>query len=156
MSWPSVRLNYPLLMPLNRKAGKRRLVDMNAAEPARPWIPYLPPHPNHEIEQPLPLGEHSRCIQRLGYDEQGRLVEWAVTQSRFVDGQWCQVAIYCIHQYRLHVHLLNRKEERFTEIDLRWKIASYKDVEDSLDYVMHCLIDLEHWQENERRSDCGR
>jgi hypothetical protein len=152
----SARLNYRSLMPLNRKAGNRRLVDMNEpAEPERPWIPYLPA--DDSIEQPLPLGERSRCIQRLAFDEQGRLVEWAVIQSRLVDGQWQRVAVYdTCHDKGVHVHLFNRQEERFTEISLRRPIKSYKDVEDGLDYVMHCLIDLGYWQENERRSDCGR
>jgi hypothetical protein len=141
-------------MPLNRKAGDRRLVDMSAAaELEQPWDPDLPPE--DPLVQTFPLSEHSRYTQRLGLDERGRLVEWAVIQSRFRNGRWQRVAVYDIcHDKGLHVHLFNRQEEEFTEARLR-SVMSYKDVEDGLDYVLHRLIDLECWQENERRSDRG-
>lgn len=139
---------------MNRKAGDRRLVDMSAAnEPEQEWAPDLPAEDS--LVQTFPLSEHSRYTQRLGYDERGRLVEWAVIQSRLRSGRWQQVAVYDIcHDKGLHIHLFNREEEEFTEVRLR-PVTSYKEVEDGLDYVLHRLIDLGCWQENERRSDCG-
>jgi hypothetical protein len=133
----------------------RRVVNLSSSGAPDPvWIPYLPAEEPWEM-QAFPLREHARYIQRLGLDEKGRLVEWVVIQSRWRADRWWQVAVYDTHKNIAHVHLFDRREQRFTKIDLR-PITCYKDVEESLDDVLHYLIELEGWQENERRSDCGR
>ncbi|MGH3936244.1 MAG: hypothetical protein ACRDS1_14925, partial [Pseudonocardiaceae bacterium] len=139
--------------PLNRKAGARRLVDMSAAtaKPDQPWTPDLPP--DDPWIQTFLISEDARYTQRLGYDEQGRLAEWAVIQSRHRNGQWQRVAVYDIcHGKGVHVHLFNRQEIEFTERPVR-QITSYRDVEEGLDYVLNLLT--VSWQDNERRSDRG-
>ncbi len=104
--------------------------------------------------QTFPISEDARYIQRLGYDERGRLAEWAVVQSRRRNGRWQRVAVYDIcHGKGVHVHLFNQQEIEFTETLVR-QVMSYKDVEDGLDYVLDRLIES-WWQENERRSDRG-
>jgi hypothetical protein len=140
-------------MPFNRKASDRRLVDMSAAtEPEQPWTPDVPPE--HTYRYTCPVGEDGRYTQRLECDERGRLVEWAVVQSRLRDGKWQRVALYDVcHGKGVHLHLYDRQQEEFTQVSLR-PVTSYKDVLDGLDYVMGHLIDV-WWHENERRSDCG-
>ncbi|MGH3826154.1 MAG: hypothetical protein ACRDQX_03120 [Pseudonocardiaceae bacterium] len=120
-------------------------------EPGQAWTPDLPP--DHTYQWTFPISEDARYVQRLDYDERERLVEWAVVQSRLRNDRWQRVASYDIcHDKGVHVHLFNRHEIEFTEIGLRL-VASYKDVEDGLDYVLHRLTEC--WQENERRSDRG-
>lgn len=141
-------------MPLNRKAGDRRLVDMSASgDPEQVWVPYLPAEEPWLVQE-ITIRAHTRYIQRLGYDENGRLVEWAVIQSCWRDGRWWRVAVYDTH-ITVHVHLLDRREKRFAKIHLR-SITCYKDIEEGLDEVLHYLVELDGWQENERRSDCGK
>lgn len=140
------------MSPLNRKAGERRLVDMNtAAKPEQAWAPDLPPEDSWV--QTFLINEDARYTQRLGFDERGRLVEWAVVQSRRRNGRWQRAAVYDIcHGKGVHVHLFNQQETEFTETYLR-PVTSYKDVEDGLDHVLDRLSD--GWLENERRSDRG-
>jgi hypothetical protein len=146
-------ISLSAVSPLNRKAGARRLVDMSAetAKPDRPWTPELPP--DEPWVQTFPISEDARYTQRLGYDERGRLAEWAVIQSRIRNGQWQRVAVYdTCHGKGVHVHLFNQQEIEFTERPVR-QITSYKDVEEGLDYVLNLLS--ESWQDNERRADRG-
>lgn len=144
----------------NRKSSDRRLVDMSPppqVEPTRAWIPYLPPDESMSTEQTIVLSEGAKCIQRLGIDELGRLVEWAVVQTRLVDEKWRRVAVYDYdnsHNKGVHLHLFDYAGEEVTQIRLR-DVTSYKDVEDGLEYVLHHLIDLEDWRENDRRSRRG-
>ena len=142
-----------VMSPLNRKAGARRLVNMSAGpEPQQPWAPDLPPD-GSPWEQTFPLSEDARYVQRLGIDETGRLVEWAVIQMRRQAGKWRKVAVYDIsHGKGVHVHLFNRQEVKFTEMSLR-PVSSYEDVEAGLDYALKRVT--EYWLENERRSDRG-
>lgn len=139
------------MAPEKRKAGKRRLADMNAAEPERPWAPEL--EPEEPWEQEILISEDVRYQQKLAHDAYGRLADWAVVQMRRVEGRWLRVAVYDIcHGKGVHVHLYNREGEQFTETPLR-PVASYQDVEEGLDYALERVV--EHWQENERRSDRG-
>jgi hypothetical protein len=139
--------------PEKRKAGKRRLADMNAAEQERVWTPDLEPEwPPYE--DTFPISEDARYVQRLGYDEYQRLTEWAVVQMRREDDRWCRVAVYDIcHGKGVHVHLYDRQEIEFTEQFLR-PVSSYRDIEVGLDYALERVTEC--WQENERRSDRGR
>ncbi len=149
----SARLHYCPPMPLNRKAGNRRLVDMSAvAELAdRAWEPDLPAVDFYV--QSFLIGEAARYIQRLDYDERERLVEWAVIQLRLRNGRWLDVALYdTCHGKGVHKHLFNRQGDEFTEVSLR-PITSYQDVEDGLDWVLDQLA--QYYRENERRSDRG-
>lgn len=139
----------------NRKAGDRRLVDMSATTgPEQPWAPNLPVV---DLESyTFLIGVHTRCTQSLGHDELGRLAEWAVIQSRFINGQWQRVAVYdTCHRKGVHVHLYDQREIEFTETRLDLVISSYKDVEGVLDHIIDRLTTC-WWQENERRSDRGR
>jgi hypothetical protein len=136
------------MSPNRRRAGDAWRA---SAEPEQAWAPDLPA--DHSYRLTLLLSERARYIQRLDYDERERLVEWAVIQSRLINGRWQRVAVYDIcHGKGVHVHLFNRREEEFTEVCLR-SVTSYKDVEDGLDYVVDRVVEC--WQENERRSDRG-
>jgi hypothetical protein len=73
--------------PEKRKAGRRRLADMNAAEPERVWTPDLEPEwPPYE--DTFPISEDARYVQKLGYDKYQRLAEWAVVQMRRDGDRW--------------------------------------------------------------------
>jgi hypothetical protein len=135
-----------------RKAGRRRLADMNAAEPERVWAPELEPEAPG-FEQTILISDDVRYVQKFAEDTYGRLAEWAVVQLRRVEGRWHRVAVYDIcHGKGVHVHLYDREGIQFTETPLR-PVASYQDVEDGLDYAVDRVV--EHWEENERRSDRG-
>jgi hypothetical protein len=138
-------------VPLNRKAGEKRLVDM--ATRLGPWMPDLP-----GVEPPwtqhFPLSEAAEYVQRLTYDERGRLVEWAVIQNRRIDGLWVCTAVYDIcHEKGVHVHLYNRNGVEFHQRSLM-PVESYADVEAGVDYALERVAEC--WEENERRSDRGR
>ncbi len=138
--------------PQKRKAGKRRLADMNAAEPEQPWAPEMEPEgPPWEIE--ILISEDVRCKQKFSQDVYGRVAEWAVVQLRRDGDRWRRIAVYDIcHGKGVHVHLYDRQEIEFTEVPLR-PVSSYQDVEDGLDYAVQRVTEC--WQENERRSDRG-
>ncbi len=138
--------------PEKRKAGKRRLADMNAAEPERAWTPDLEPEwPPYE--DTFPISEDARYVQKLGYDKYQRLAEWAVVQMRRDGDRWRRVAVYDIcHAQGVHLHLFNRQEIEFTETPLR-PVSSYQDVDDGLDYALERVTEC--WLDNERRSDRG-
>lgn len=140
------------MAPEKRKAGKRRLTDMNAAEPERPWEPDLPAEwPPYE--DTFPISEDARCVQKFSLDEYGRTVEWAVVQMRRDGDRWRRVAVYDIcHGKGVHLHLYDREEVQFTETPLR-PVRSYQDVDDGLDYALERVTEC--WLENERRSDRG-
>jgi hypothetical protein len=136
-----------------RADDRRRLVDMNAAEPQRLWAPDLPPV-GPPLEQEFPLSENASYVQRLSFDERGRLVHWVVVQRRRCDGEWRRVAVYdTSHEKGVHVHLYDRREREFTERHLR-SLGCYRDLTESLDDVIKGLVAC--WQENERRSDRGK
>jgi len=135
-----------------RRAGRRRLADMNAAEPERVWAPELEPEAPG-FEQTILISDDVRYVQKFAEDACGRIAEWAVVQLRRVEGRWRRVAVYDIcHGKGVHVHLYDREGIQFTETPLR-PVVSYQDVEDGLDYAVDRVV--EHWEENERRSDRG-
>jgi hypothetical protein len=138
--------------PEKRKAGKRRLADMNAAEPERSWAPDLEPE-WPPFEDTFPISEDARHVQKFSLDEYGRVAEWAVVQMRRDGDQWRRVAVYDIcHGKGVHLHLYDREEVQFTETPLR-PVLSYQDVDDGLDYALERVTEC--WQENERRSNRG-
>jgi hypothetical protein len=93
------------------KAGRRRLVDMSPDIGVVPWAPPRPPQAALEYEQTFPIGEDVEWVQRIGYDELGRVADWAVVQKRRVSGAWRRVAVYdACHGKGMHVHLYDRSE----------------------------------------------
>ncbi len=103
------------MTPEKRKAGKRRLADMNAAEPDQTWTPDLEPEwPPYE--DTFPISEDARYVQKFSLDEYGRVAEWAVVQMRSDGDRWRRVAVYDIcHGKGVHLHLYDREEVQFTE-----------------------------------------
>lgn len=83
------------MAPQKRKAGKRRLADMNAAEPERAWAPDLEPE-WPPFEDTFPISEDARSVQKFSLDEYGRVAEWAVVQMRRDGDRWRRVAVYDI------------------------------------------------------------
>jgi hypothetical protein len=130
-------------MPLNRKAGEKRLVDMSAPLPA--WSPEM--DTCDEFVQEFPINESVSYRIRMEMDERNRLVEWAVVQKR--DGH--RVAVYDVcHGKGYHLHLYDERGTEIDEIALR-PVDSYADSEACLNDAVERIV--RYWVENERRCD---
>jgi hypothetical protein len=120
---------------------------MSATSGDQPWAPGLPAV--EEYEQSFPISDSSSYVQRLGFDERGRIAEWAVIQMRKVDGKWQRVVgCDCCHGKGLHAHHYNREGVEFAQVAVR-SINSYGDFESALDYALDRVTMT--WRENERR-----
>jgi hypothetical protein len=122
-------------MPLNRKAGARRLVDMS--EPLPAWAPDLPAlQPPYEF--PVIVSPTTSYVLKFWNDERSRLVEFAVVQ-RFSDpdtGLPRRVRVYdTCHGKGLHVHIYDDHDQEIEERAIR-PIASYDDLESAFQEVM--------------------
>src|SRR6185437_10460703 len=127
------------------KPNNRRLAEMSAAgEPDQPWAPELPTVRTYLYT--FLISATARYTQRLDCDEWDRLVEWAVIQSRLIDGRWQRVAVYDIcHRKGAHIHLYDREEREFTQVSLK-PVTCRRDVEEALDEALDRVI--EHSAEN--------
>lgn len=136
----------------NRRPGARRLVDLGAhVGQMDVWAPELPSV--DRFEQNFPISDTTSYIQRFDTDERGRVVEWAVIQTRKVGGRTLRVAVYdTCHAKGVHVHVYDRNGREFAEESLQ-PVASYRDLEEGLDYALGRVVGA--WRENERRSDRG-
>jgi hypothetical protein len=76
----------------NDKAGRRRLKEMSPDLTPGVWSPKLPPE--EPYEQRFLISSEVAYYQRIGYDELGRVADWAVIQQRRVAGEWRKVVVY--------------------------------------------------------------
>ena len=133
-------------MPLNKKAGAKRLVDMSP--PLPPWSPEL--ETVEEYTQQIFINDHTSFYVRIELDERRRLNEWAVTQVR--DG--LRIAAYDVcHGKGYHVHLYNRHEEEFDQVFIS-AVDGYAEMDASLTDAYDRVS--RNFDENERRCDRGR
>ena len=141
-------------MKHNRAAGDRRLAKMTAS--IDDWGSASPGDlPKVEDwEQEFPLSRTAAYSQKLGFNERGQLVEWAVVQLRLTNDRKRRVAVYdSCHGKGVHVHFFDCNEQEFAQKQL-WPVDSSRDLEDGLDYAVRRVSSS--WEENERRSDRGR
>lgn len=125
---------------------------MSPAPTQRHWSPELPPE--DDWSQRIPISDTVRYLICTGRDERGELAEWAVVQERLLDGHWIRVAVYDhAHDKGIHRHLYDQFGNQFDETSLR-PVHCRRDFEAGLDYCVDSVV--ERWEENERRSDCGR
>jgi hypothetical protein len=141
--------------PGNKKAGERRLIDMNQMprQLRGPWTPQEKADGDPWVDTFL-INENARYKQRISYDRIDRIVEWAVIQQKRDASGWRTVAVYdTCHGKGVHKHLYDSAGQRFDEVRLR-EVNSYGDLEKGLDEALSQMTDT-HWVENERRSDRG-
>jgi hypothetical protein len=118
------------------------------------WQPLKEPDPANEWVQRFPISAQVSFVQRLGYDEDNRLAEWAVCQCRLGDdGKWQRVAVYDTCHGTAHMHLYNQDDVEFAKRHIA-SIDSYESLAVQLDSA---VADVQNkWRENERRSNDGR
>jgi hypothetical protein len=121
------------------------------AEQVGAWTPELPSV--DQFTQTFSISDTTSYVQRFDLDERGRIVEWAVVQTRTVGTRSQRVVVYdTCHSKGVHAHFYDREGQEFAEEPLQ-PVASYKDLEEGLDHAVRRVV--ETWRENERRSDRG-